>query len=295
MPLLMMKPLVKPFSRGPLPHRVVERERLAGLEQGAVDELGGAADVDVAVLGVGEVRRELETFSLIPSARASWVVKSASSTVASTSQLPLALGPSTTRSRNAVGDVGRVVRRRRAWPGPPCGLPLTSAHGRVDRRAVRCSWRPSTSSVSLSASTVGTSSPSSRLHRQRAGVVARAAAGPGTCRRPGSPGRTRPGWRTSSSASWTSSSSMSGCGVGRARARRRRPRRGTPRRARPRPRRGRPPRRLGSSTWSRPAVTNRTVPSRGRRAEVGAELGQRRGAAASSSTSTTASRSSPPV
>ena len=47
---------------GPLPHRVVHREGLARCQHGAVDDLGGAPDVDVAVLRVGVVggeRRDL--------------------------------------------------------------------------------------------------------------------------------------------------------------------------------------------------------------------------------------------
>ena len=54
----MMKPVVKPFSPGALADDVVEREGVARLEDGAVDQLGGPTDVDVAVLGVGVVRRE---------------------------------------------------------------------------------------------------------------------------------------------------------------------------------------------------------------------------------------------
>ena len=285
-----MKPSVKPFSRGPLPDDVVERERLSGLEHGAVDELGGAADVDVAVLRVGEVRRERRHLLLDLQRPGVGGRELGLGDRRLDLHLALSAGPGDqVEERRA--DVVRVVGDARLGGHHP-RLAVDQPDGRVDGRAVLAHGVVDQGRELLGRSS-GTSSPSSAFIAS-AGANSR---GVSSHRRvPEDQRHRRRHGRVGEGVERLLHVGLVDVGLGR----RQRQlgglvvRRGTRRRARRAPPRVDPPCRRGARSRRTRPSSKATSPSRAR-CRLVATSSSRVAAMAASSTITTGSRSSPPV
>ena len=145
---------------GPLADGVVEAEGLARPQQGAVDQLGGAGQVDVAVLGVREVRGEgahplghLERLGVRGGEGGLGRLAARASSRRS--------APGVRRPRRTAPPAPRDRSRRRPWPGRHAACPWrTSIRASSGSRPTVRITGSSASSIS-SPSTRGSSSPSS--------------------------------------------------------------------------------------------------------------------------------------
>ena len=208
MPLLMMKPLTKPFSAVRSPTVPLSENVSPGFDDRPVDQLGGPADVDVAVLRIGVVGRERRDLLLDAQRLGVLGRELRLDHLAGHVHHPLALGPDDQLQERRV-DLGLVE----ADAGLGRDHPRLAASS-ADLASTGSAPSPDTSPESCWASALGRSCGHQLAavgHQpQRPRVLPRLERAPPTRRSGGSPAPDMAGSANSSTARSTSSASMSG-------------------------------------------------------------------------------------